>query len=136
MGTWGVNAFDNDAANDWAYDLEDVADLSLVVSALTDVEAVGGEYLDEDVACSALAACEVIARLRGRTGYTDAYTEKVDAWVAAHRLQPEPGLVGRAQAAIDRILAADSELAELWAGSDDGEQWRMWVADLRRRVAD
>ncbi|MGE3819895.1 MAG: DUF4259 domain-containing protein, partial [Isosphaeraceae bacterium] len=34
MGIWGVLAFDNDTANDWAYDLEDVDDLSLVESAL------------------------------------------------------------------------------------------------------
>ena len=38
MGTWGVLAFDNDDANDWAYGLDSVSDLSLVESAFDDVE--------------------------------------------------------------------------------------------------
>ncbi len=65
MGAWGELAFDNDTANDWAYYLEDVDDLSLVESALSEVEEIGDEYLDQDVACNALAACETLARLQG-----------------------------------------------------------------------
>jgi hypothetical protein len=68
MGAWGELAFDNDAANDWAYGLDDVDDLSLVESALQVIEAVGSGYLDQDIACNALAACEVLARLRGKPG--------------------------------------------------------------------
>ena len=37
MGAWGVLAFDNDDANDWVYELEEVGDLSLVESALNTV---------------------------------------------------------------------------------------------------
>ncbi len=29
MGAWGERAFDNDMANDWAYGLEDLDDLSM-----------------------------------------------------------------------------------------------------------
>jgi hypothetical protein len=43
MGAWGVPAFDNDAANDWAYELEEVHDLSLVETALDEVIAAGDE---------------------------------------------------------------------------------------------
>jgi hypothetical protein len=32
MGAWGVRAFDNDDANDWAHDLDGVSDLSLAES--------------------------------------------------------------------------------------------------------
>jgi hypothetical protein len=70
VGAWGELAFDNDAANDWAYGLDDVNDLSLVESAFAELEAVGSAYLDQDLACNALAACEVLARLRGQPGYT------------------------------------------------------------------
>lgn len=34
MGTWSHEPFGNDSANDWAYDLEDQSDLSLVVGAI------------------------------------------------------------------------------------------------------
>lgn len=135
MGAWGVLAFDNDAANDWACHLEGADDLALVESALDEVAATGTDYLDSDVACDALAACEVLARLRGQPGYTNAYTEKVDQWVAAHkgRIVPSEGLLARASAAIDRILDEDSELRELW-GESDGEEWRAAVEELRGRL--
>lgn len=104
MGAWGYQAFDNDTTNDWAYDLENVDDLSLVDDALAEVESNGEEYLDQDVACNALGACEVLARLLGHPGYTNPYTEKVDEWVASHPQQPSSALLQRANAVIDWIL--------------------------------
>src|SRR5271165_474090 len=56
MGAWGHLAFDNDTANDWAYGLEDTDDLSLMEEALEQIEEAGAEYLDQDIACIALAA--------------------------------------------------------------------------------
>jgi hypothetical protein len=132
MGAWGELAFDNDDANDWAYGLEDVHDLSLVESAFAELEAAGPELLDQGLACNALAACEVVARLRGHPGYTNAYTEKVDQWVAAHQLEPPDELIRRAAAAVDRILGENSELRELWEEADPGP-WRIAVSDLQGR---
>ena len=43
--------------------------------------AVGEGYLDVDAACEGLAACEVVARLKGNWGARNAYTETVDKWV-------------------------------------------------------
>lgn len=133
MGAWGELAFDNDTANDWAYDLEELDDLSLVEAAFDELEEVGSDYLDQDIACPALAACEVIARLRGHAGYKNAYTEKVDEWVAANKIVPPPALIKRAVAAIDRVLGAESELRELWEDGD-ASTWHEAMADLRRRV--
>jgi hypothetical protein len=134
MGAWDHLPFDNDTTNDWAYGLDDVNDLSLVEAALGELEEVGSDYLDQDVACNALGACEVLARLMGRPGYTNAYTEKVDQWVAAHKLKPSADLLKRASAAIDRILGSDSELRELWEEGDEGDAWRAAIEDLRTRV--
>lgn len=134
MGAWGHQAFDNDMANDWAYGLEETDDLSLVESAFAELEqGADDEGLDSDLACNALAACEVLARLRGKPGY-DAYTEKVDDWVKAHPIVPPPALIATANAAIDRVLADDSELRELWDESDEGDVWRKSVEELRSRL--
>lgn len=133
MGAWGVLAFDNDDANDWAYDLEGADDLSLVESAFDTVEE-ADDYLEAPDASNALAACEVLARLNGKPGYKNAYTEKVDEWVAAHLQTPSPSLVSRANAAIDRILGENSELKELWAESDENSAWLASVEDLRQRL--
>ena len=133
MGAWGVLAFDNDDANDWAYGLDGVGDLSLVESAFDQLEAVGAGYLEAPVASNALAACEVLARLGGRPGYINAYTEKVDVWVALHKIVPPTNLINRGGKAIDRLLGADSELRELWDEARD-EPWLAAVADLRSRL--
>jgi hypothetical protein len=133
MGAWGVLAFDNDDAGDWAYGLEEVDDLSLVESAFEVVEG-AGDYLEAPDASNALAACEVIARLQGKPGYANAYTETVDNWVAAHPMKPSANLVARAGSMIDRILGENSELAELWRESDEGDAWVAAVEELRGRV--
>jgi len=134
MGAWGHLAFDNDTANDWAYELDEVSDLSPVESAFEELEEIGDDYVDQDVACCALAACEVLARCLGRPGYSNSYTETVDKWVAAHaEIKPTPALLSRAEKCIDRILGEDSELCQLWEESDAAE-WRAGVEDLRKRV--
>ena len=137
MGAWGYLAFDNDTTNDWADNLDTVDNLSLVESAFDEIEDVGDEYLDADIASEALGACEVIARLLGNPGYTNTYTEKVDLWVAIHQIKPSTELVNRASAAIDRILSDNSELRELVEEGDEGDKnndWHKVMDDLRKRL--
>jgi hypothetical protein len=134
MGAWGFLAFDNDDANDWAASLEKTADLSMVDSAFDKVE-IADLYLEAPDASIALAACEVLARLRGRVGYQNAYTAAVDRWVAAHPMVPSPELLARASWVIDVILGPQSELRELWEGAD-AKSWLASVEDLRRRLRD
>lgn len=135
MGAWGTNSFDNDTANDWAYGLEDADDLSPVHKAIAAVLKTGPAYLDSDEACEAIAACEVIARLKGHWGKRDAYTDKVDNWVQAHSIEPPDALVRQALQAVDRILAPRSELLELWDENGVNEEWHAAMADLRNRIA-
>jgi len=132
MGAWGALAFDNDEANDWAYELENVADLSLVESALNEVID-SEDYLDAHLASEGLAACEVIARLIGNLGYQNAYTEKVDLWVKKHPQKPSSALLKKAHQVIDRVLAENSELRKLWAENGD-VPWVQSVEELRTRL--
>jgi hypothetical protein len=131
MGAWGAKAFDNDTANDWAARLTTTGFVH-VLEAFARVEGVGAGRVNVRFACQALAACEVVARLVGRAGYTDSYTRKVDAWVAANPLSPPPDLVARAVAVVDRILGDDSALRTLWDAS--GDDWPQAMAELRTRL--
>jgi hypothetical protein len=133
MGAWGILAFDNDTACDWAEDLGQVSDLSLVEQALGEVEKVGDALLERDTAWNALAACEVIARLQGNVGYMSGHTSAVDIWVFNNNVVPTAALVARASAVIDRILSDDSELRDLWC-ADDQENWLAMVEELRSRM--
>ena len=85
------------------------------------------------MACCALAACEVLARLEGHPGYTNAYTANVDRWVAEHPAEVSDALIRCARAALDRTLADDSELRELWEEQNPAP-WLASVADLRTRA--
>jgi hypothetical protein len=134
MGAWAVDAFGNDDACDWAYGLEEVEDLSLVEEALDAVMSSAGEYLDGGTAAEALAAIEVIARLQGHWGERNSYSENADDWVEKTRLQPSDELAQKAHQAIDRILADESELKELWQDSDEYDAWVASVEELRGRV--
>ncbi|MGZ3426454.1 MAG: DUF4259 domain-containing protein [Polyangia bacterium] len=134
MGAWGLLAFDNDDACDWAFGLEEATDLSLVESTLDEVADAGDEYLDSVAAANALAACEVVVRCLGNPGYQNAYTKNVDEWVARRKLTPSAALLKRAEAAIERILGDRSELRQLFDEADQGPAWRASVEDLRRRL--
>ncbi len=135
MGAWGVNTFDNDAACDWTYGLEGVDDLSLARNALASVLDIGPDYLDADIACEGLAACEMVARLKGNWGARNEYTETLDQWVEEHPFNPPADLVDQALAVIDRILAPSSELRDLWEEGGQNAEWMAAVQDLRSRVA-
>jgi hypothetical protein len=134
MGAWGVNAFDNDTACDWASELEGAEGLSAVAASLDAVLDTGEDYLDSGEACAALAACEVIARLNGNWGVRNGYTEAVDHWVESHPQKPPPNLVRKAVAAIERVLGESSELPDLWKESPEYADWQRAVENLRMRV--
>ncbi|MBD2230771.1 DUF4259 domain-containing protein [Phormidium tenue] len=135
MGTWSVDAFGNDDAADWAFELAESDDLSLVEAAI-DGALAESDYLDAPDAAIALAAIEVIARLNGNWGDRNAYTEPIDRWVERVTVQLEPELLARARAAIDRILSENSEMVDLWQDSDDYEDWLGSVEDLRSRISE
>jgi hypothetical protein len=134
MGAWGSGTFDNDTACDWSYRLEDAEDLSLVIEAVDAVLEVGDDYLDVDLGSEGLAACEVIAGLKGKPGERSSYSRTVDDWVQANPMVPPKDLVDRAVLAIDRVQTEPSELLELWNEGGPNSEWHAAVKDLRDRV--
>lgn len=132
MGAWGSGAFDNDAAYDWSSNLTDTdpGDLSFVEETLSTVEDAEDDELDLDLACEAIAACEVVARLQGRGGRAGAHLSELDSWVRQHTTKPSPALVRLAANVLDRVAANSSELSVL----PDSSVWLSSVQDLRKRV--
>ena len=131
MGTWSHESFGNDTANDWAYELEDATDFSVIEAALQVALDEGDEYLDADLAMEAIAAIEVIAKRLGKGTQSDVYTEKVDQWLETISEQPSDGLLSLAKRVLERIVADDSELKELWLESDEYELWLGNIQQLK-----
>jgi hypothetical protein len=134
MGAWSPDNVGNDDAADWALSLAECTDLGLIETTVASVLVPSGEYLEASAACEAIAAVEAVARLLGRWGVRDAYTEPMDAWVERVGLTPSPALVQRAQQALDRILAPQSELRELWEETEQAAEWTAHVTQLRARL--
>ncbi|MDP5141379.1 DUF4259 domain-containing protein [Rheinheimera baltica] len=118
MGAWSAEPFGNDTACDWASELEDSQGLSAVNKALQAVLECD-DYIDADIGEEALAAVEVIAKLLGKGTQNDAYTEDVDAWVAAQTEQPDASVITNAKQVLKRLSSDESELMELWEDDDD-----------------
>lgn len=131
MGTWSHEWFGNDTANDWAYELEDATDFAVIEAALQVALDEGDEYLDADLAMEAIAAVEVIAKRLGKGTQSDVYTEKVDQWLETISEQPNDGLLSLAKRVLERIVADDSELKELWLESDEYELWLGNIQQLK-----
>jgi len=134
MGAWSTDSFGNDTACDWAYGLQDVAELSLVRETIQKVINSGGGYLEAPDSEEAIAAVEVIARLKGNFGKRNSYTETADNWVIAHPQEPLAELVAQSIQAIERIMTPPSELLELWQEGADFEIWKYSILDLKNRV--
>jgi len=136
VGTWDMSSFGNDTACDWSYGLEEVDNLSYVESTLDAVLAAGpGGNVAAEAAECAVAAAEVIARLKGNWGIENSYSETTDKWVRSHRLTPPPALVAKAVAALERIVVAPSDLLELWQEGEDDGGWVEAVVELKARVS-
>ena len=130
MGAWGNGSFENDDALDWVAGIEGFDGLSTVRAKLKQVAEHEG-YLEAPDACRAIAAAEVVAAVSGQPGKNppEAIQKMVDVQVTILQADRDLG-----RAALDRVLAAPSELAELWAESDEGDAWRAGIAELRGRL--
>jgi hypothetical protein len=131
MGAWDESSFGNDTANDWAYDLEEVHDLSYIEATLDKVIAAGNDSIDTRSGVEAIAAAEVLAWLRGNPTPVNAYTENIAEWVTAHPIKPSPAIIEKALSVLDRIQTAPSSLLELW---DHEPKWSTAMSDLRDRL--
>ncbi|WP_343731317.1 DUF4259 domain-containing protein [Duganella sp.] len=135
MGTWAVDAFGNDYAQDWAEDLHETSNLDAVEDTLNTVlDSSAG--LEAPFAAEALVALEVLARLQGKGGSRTEDSAAVDEWVDARKAKARPraDLAEKAARAIERILSPDSELRQLWEDSEHYTAWRAAVEDLRTRL--
>ncbi|MFF8770638.1 DUF4259 domain-containing protein [Kitasatospora sp. NPDC015120] len=134
MGTWDIGHFDNDTAADFSGTLDEAAleeREGLVRRVLTVVADTGAEdYLDSDEAAEALAAAALVAaQCPGGEPVTTAYGPDEPLPTFPADLRP------LAVEALDRIVADESELAELWDETEESAAWRRAVKDLRAVLA-
>ncbi len=140
MGAWGTGIFDNDPAGDWACELEE-ADFTFVRDSIETVLEEADHYIEVDVGCMGLAACEVVAMLKGNPGaesedgMTAPALERVNQWVKQNPQTIDDELIQQCLQVVDAVKGKDSESAELWEeAEEDYAQWIQVVDDLRSRL--
>ena len=119
MGAWGSQTFENDTAIDWLADFVEVGELEMIQETLETAIEGDDEPVDVDVACEALAACEVLAHL--------------NAWIKGFRKKAPASLYKLAGKAVERVMDEESELRLLWEDAGD-EAWLNDVKDLHARL--
>ncbi|MFI1338412.1 DUF4259 domain-containing protein [Streptomyces sp. NPDC020845] len=132
MGTWDVGPFDNDEAADFAYTLDEtVPDKreELVRATLNRAVQIP-DYLESHQGQEAVGAAALIAaQCPGGEQISTSYGPEEALPPFADDLQP------LAVEALDRVVAEDSELAELWRDAPDGPKWRQSISLLRAILA-
>ncbi|MFV5994933.1 DUF4259 domain-containing protein [Streptomyces sp. NPDC056231] len=128
MGTWDVGPFDNDDAADFAIALDEATmdeRESLVRSALTRATRTTDCLSTPDAVLAVAASALVVAQCPGGEPTCPNYgpSEPMPEFPA--------GLKMLAVDALDQVVAAPSELAELWDEAPNGSQWRQVVTHLR-----
>ena len=137
MGTWAVDAFGNDYAQDWAEDLHETKSMEAVENTLDNLLSGADEEIDAPFAAEALVAIEVLARLQGKGGPRTEDSAAIDEWVDARKQKPvraRTDLAEKALQAIALILSERSELRALWEDSEHYADWRASVEDLKARL--
>jgi hypothetical protein len=129
MGTWDIQPFDNDTAADFANDLDDAdtpereALIRMVLMRAADSK----DYLEAPEAEEAVAAAALVAAQCSGTE---------PANIPYGPEEPIPTLPADlrslAVASLDRVLADESELSELWEESEGGRAWKRSIGQLRQ----
>jgi hypothetical protein len=134
MGAWGAGNFENDDAMDWVIDFESARDLEIIQNALEAVIQSAGDYVDAWEASVALAAAEVVAALLRKPH--PKLPDEVVGWVSQQHgksLVVENLIIEQAMRALS-IIAAESELKELWEETDEFDLWQAEITGLHGRL--
>ena len=131
MGAWGVGSFENDAASDWFYRVEEDLDPGSLIAATLDDALSDADHLGLELSCEAIAAGELSASCAGQM--PERLPDPVRRRVSANPHQPHRAEIDQAVQAVARVRL-ESELRELWDESAD-DQESMWLGEIDDLIA-
>jgi hypothetical protein len=135
MDAWEANAFGNDSANDWLAEVVESSDLEMIHEAFDAVLGAGDGGVEMQVGEEAVAAAEMVAWLSGQPGRGGDHADQIESWLENNELEFTDSLAKKAKRAIDRVYNRPSELREAWEESDDFEDWKTELANLKDRLS-
>lgn len=130
MAAWGTKTFEEDTANDWIQELIDSDDAR---EFLIDSISIDSGFLEADQASAILATGETLIALLDEPR-SSVPSELVD-WAGDNECDDVSDLPEITLPAIDKVLTEDSELNNIWAESEDYEEWKENVEGMREILA-
>ncbi|MDO6589814.1 hypothetical protein DS901_08535 [Loktanella sp. D2R18] len=136
MGAWGVGSLDNDGSQDWLTDFGEFG-----ASAATDIldacsDAVASGYVESDIGTGVIALAEVVAAALGKPD--EDLADQLEDPVENHKdaLLEIDNVQARTSEALEALMAdaETSELYDLWAETDELDDWLTQMKTLRARL--
>lgn len=135
MSLWSTASFENEAASDWFYAVEEAVEPGITMASALDRALGEADHLDLDASREAVAAAELSACCAGRA--PEELPEHVLIWAQTHPHRPHDSEIERAVDAVQRVRG-ESELRDRWtaAGADQEAAWLGELDDLVSRLRD
>jgi len=135
MGAWGTGSFANDGAADLVGELGEDGGLDEIEAALDAVLDVGDDYLEAPAAEAGIAAADIVARLLDRDGDHPPAEADLEVWLQSVEGRPPRSLVAKARRCIRRVVTKPSEILELWAETDELDDWKANLRSIAERLS-
>lgn len=130
MGAWGSEVYGNDDALELVDEVIGGGGVERLRAAFAHVLKTGDDYLEAPEAAQAVAAADIVSRLRGRNVPADTGVPELQEWLEGVDFFAAPAVVEEAGRALERVVKAPSELVELW--TERGELDAAWANQVWR----
>jgi hypothetical protein len=133
VATWGDGSFENDAASEWFFVVEEAVDPGSVIGTTLDSALAEADQLELDFSSEAVAAAELAASCAGNT--PERIPDHILIWVQTHPHQPHDSEIERAVQVVARVRD-ESDMRRHWeeTADDAGDSWRGELDDLIERL--
>jgi hypothetical protein len=133
VSAWAATSFENEAARDWFYAVEEAVDPGATIASALDRALAEADYLDLELACEAIAAAELSASCAGRV--PEHLPDDVRRWAQTHPHRPHDSEVDQAVEAVERVRG-ESALRDFWmqAGREPESAWLLELDGLVTRL--
>lgn len=127
---WDVSSFGNEQAQDWLKDLIGSTSGDMIEEALAKVDR-SDMFIDGQDAERGIAAAETVAASWQKP--SENLPQELILWLKTHSYKSSPDTVRVAARVVDKV-AKNSELRDLWDGTDASVSWQRTIADLKERL--
>ena len=127
---WDVSSFGNEQAQAWMKSLTESLSGDVIEEAISKVEK-SDIFIDGQDAERGVAAAEVVAASHGKPA--DKLPVDVGMWLKAQKYKAPERLIFRASRVVEKVFK-NSELRDLWDGTDAAVEWQRTMQDLNDRL--